>query len=206
MYREAKAADFSFFETSASVRRAVNAGILVRLPANDADFDLHEVGYPYVRPATLTFVNRLGAQYADACGETLVVTSAVRPETRQPANSTERSVHPTGMAVDLRKSESARCLRWLRSALLDLERDGLIEATEEHHPAHFHVAVFPSQYTRYVAARQSTVTLATYVVRRGDTLSEIAHEHDVTVKALIRANGLDDNTILPGQELRIPNG
>jgi nucleoid-associated protein YgaU len=110
------------------------------------------------------------------------------------------------MAVDLRKPDNSRCLRWLREALLELEGNGLIEATEEHHPAHFHVAVFSTPYRRYVAARQATVTVATYVVRRGDTLSEIAEDHDVSVKALIRANGLDDSTILPGQELRIPNG
>jgi hypothetical protein len=206
MYREARSEDFSFFETSSSVRRAVDAGLLLRLSGDDPDFDVYEVGFPYVRPATLTFVNRLGAQYADACGGTLVVTSAVRPETRQPPNSTERSVHPTGMAIDIRKPDNNKCLRWLRTTLLDLEDQGLIEATEEHHPAHFHVAVFSTPYKRYVATREASVAVATYVVRRGDTLSEIAEDHDVSVKALIRANGLDDATILPGQELRIPNG
>lgn len=206
MYRQARAEDFSFFETSASVRRAVNAGLLVRLDDNARNFDLAEVGYPFVRRTTLTFVDRLGEQYHEACRERLVVTSAVRPETRQPPNSTERSVHPTGMAIDLRRPENPKCLRWLREALLGLEDRGVIEATEEHHPAHFHVAVFPTPYSKYLASRQGSVTVATYVVRAGDTLSEIAREHDVTVKALVRANGLDDVTILPGQELRIPNG
>jgi hypothetical protein len=206
MYRQARAEDFSFFETPASVRRAVNAGLIVSLDESDGDFELAEVGYPFVRRATLTFVERLGAQYHEACGERLVVTSAVRPETRQPPNSTERSVHPTGMAVDLRRPENSRCLRWLREALLGLEDRGVIEATEEHHPAHFHVAVFPTPYAKYLATRQASVAVATYVVRSGDTLSEIAREHDVTVKALVRANGLGDDTIMPGQELRIPNG
>ena len=205
MYREAKAEDFSFFETSASVRRAVNAGLLIRLDDRNSRFELADVGYPFVRPVTLTFADRLGSQYREACGERLVITSAVRPETRQPPNSTERSVHPTGMAIDLRRPESPRCLRWLRETLLDLEAGGVIEATEEHHPAHFHVAVFSTPYKRYVAARQASVAVATYVVRSGDTLSEIARDHDVTVKALIRANGLGDETIVPGQELRIPN-
>jgi hypothetical protein len=205
MYRQARAEDFSFFETPASVRRAVNKGLLVRLDDNADNFDIAEVGYPYVRKATLAFVDRLGAQYREGCGERLVVTSAVRPETRQPPNSTERSVHPTGMAIDLRRPEKAKCLRWLREALLGLEDRGLIEATEEHHPAHFHVAVFPTPYTKYLASRQASVTVATYVVRTGDTLSEIAREYDVSVRALIRANGLDDDTIMPGQELRIPN-
>ena len=203
MYREARAEDFSFFETAAGVRRATAAGILVRLDAGAADFDLHDIEYPFVRPATLTFVRRLGHQYREACGEPLVVTSAVRPATRQPPNATARSVHPTGMAVDLRRPQDDRCLRWLRATLVDLERRGLVEATEERMPAHFHVAVFPTPYTRFVAAR-ATVETRTYVVRTGDTLSDIARELEVPVTALIRANGLDDDLILPGQELRIP--
>jgi hypothetical protein len=205
MYREARAEDFSFFETAASVRRAASAGILVRLDDN-RDVTLHNIGYPYVRPATLTFVRRLGEQYREACGEPLVVTSAVRPATRQPPNSTTRSVHPTGMAIDLRLPRDRQCRSWLRQALLGLEKKGLIEATEERSPAHFHVAVFPTPYARYVASRVSSDAIATYVVRPGDTLSEIAREHDVTLRALVRANGLDDETIVPGQELRIPNG
>ena len=204
MYRAARAEDFSFFETSAGVRRAVRAGILVQLDTHHPDFDLHDIAYPFVRPATLTFVRRLGDQYHDACGEQLVVTSAVRPATRQPANSTARSVHPTGMAVDLRRPDDRRCLRWLRESLLDLETRGLIEATEEHSPAHFHVAVFPTRYARFVAARTASEPQS-YVVRVGDTLSEIARDHEVTVRALLRANALDDDRIVPGQELRIPN-
>lgn len=152
MYRQARSERLSFFETPASVRRQVAAGRLVRL-SPDAGFTMHRVTYPFVRPATRTFVRRLGAQYRDACGERLVVTSAVRPATRQPANSASRSVHPTGMAVDLRKPTNPGCLRWLRTVLLDLERADLIEATEEYAPPHFHVAVFPTAYRRYVAAR-----------------------------------------------------
>jgi hypothetical protein len=212
MYRQARAERLSFFETPASVRRQVAAGRLVRLVASD-DFTLHRVGYPFVRPATRTFVPRLSRQYAAACDEPLVVTSAVRPATRQPANSTRRSVHPTGMAVDLRKPTSGTCLRWLRSTLLELEGAGLLEATEEWSPPHFHVAVFPTRYARYAAARaraEGGPRLAAanggtvYTVRRGDTLGEIAREHDTTVKAIADANDLSGTTIQPGQELRIP--
>ena len=205
MYRVALAEDFTFFETGARVRRAVSTGILVRLDTDRRDVELGDVDYPFVRPATLTFVRRLGSQYRDACGAPLVVTSAVRPATRQPANSSARSVHPTGMAVDLRRPREAPCRRWLRETLLDLEKRGLVEATEEHMPAHFHVAVFSTPYTRFVASRSSSAT-ETHVVRVGDTLSDIAREYDVTVKALVRANALEDDVIVPGQELRIPNG
>src|SRR5207253_11179478 len=34
-----------------------------------------------------------------------------------------------------------------------MERDGVVEATEERHPAHFHVAVFANAPLRQVAAR-----------------------------------------------------
>lgn len=159
MYRRARSERLSFFQTPASVRRAVDARRLVRLEP-DSSYDLHAVSYPYARPATRTFVQRLAAQYLASCGEPLVVTSAVRPSTRQPANSTGRSVHPTGMAVDFRKPQTEACLRWLRATLLELESDGRLEATEERSPAHFHVAVFAKEYTRYVGSRARPGTSA----------------------------------------------
>jgi LysM repeat protein len=43
-----------------------------------------------------------------------------------------------------------------------------------------------------------------YVVKRGDTLEEIAQRHDTTVTALVSINDLNDkNTILKGQELSL---
>jgi hypothetical protein len=144
----------------------------------------------------------------------LVVTSAIRPESRQPANSVERSVHPTGMAVDLRRPEG-ECLSWLRRTLLSLEGDNIIEVTEEHHPAHFHVAVYQSTYRQYVAnrthesARTPDTRIASsdgdlYRVRRGDSLWSIAHDNGTSVAALIAANDLSDSDIVAGQKLVIP--
>lgn len=215
MYHHARAEHFCFFATPSSVRRAVASGSLVRL-LPDSDFTLHAVAYPYVRPATLTFVHRLAAEYVAACDEPLVVTSAVRPEDRQPGNSTAHSVHPTGMAIDLRKPDDGDCRRWLRSTLLDLEDAGVLEATEEFAPPHFHVAVYSTPYTRYVASIAHTDTRvaamptrapSTYTVRDGDTLGDIAREHDTTVDALQSANGLDDDDVIhPGDELKIPRG
>ena len=34
-----------------------------------------------------------------------------------------------------------------------IEKRGDIEATEEHHPAHFHVVVIPAAYKEYLASR-----------------------------------------------------
>jgi LysM repeat protein len=44
------------------------------------------------------------------------------------------------MAIDFRKPAEP-CLSFMRKELLTLERQGVLEATEEKHPVHFHVAV-----------------------------------------------------------------
>lgn len=140
-----------FHQTAATVRRAARRGSLVRIPQG-RNLQLHDVQFPYVQPATRTFVTRLAAQYRAACGERLVVTSAVRPATMQPPNGSAESVHPTGMAVDLRRP-AGECLAWLRRTLLSLEGAGVLEATEEHNPPHFHVAIFARPYKSLLAAR-----------------------------------------------------
>jgi len=224
MYQQARSQDLTFFRTGTGVRRAANGGDLVRMSGNE-DYRLSGVSYPYVLASTRTFVQRLGAQYRDVCGERLVITSGVRPTTLRLANSTDRSVHPTGMAIDIRKPRGGRCLEWLRETLLYLEAQGVIEATEERRPPHFHVAVFPTQYRRYVsnqgetgrsegrtAARSggssssssSSSSRTTYRVRSGDSLWEIARRHDTTVDRLRAANDMRTNRIVAGQVLIIP--
>ena len=44
----------------------------------------------------------------------------------------------------------------------------------------------------------------TYTVRSGDSLERIARRHNTTVQSIKQANGLKSNTILIGQELKIP--
>ena len=128
----------------------------MRLPGN-ADYELatEEVSFPYARPEVKTFVERLSEQYRAACGERLVVTSLTRPITRQPPNASVISVHPTGMAADLRRSDSPGCRQWLETVLLDLEGKGVIEATREQYPPHYHVAVFPNPYLQYLASGEA---------------------------------------------------
>lgn len=208
MYRQANAHQLHFYQTASGVERAAERGRFVALEPNE-DFGLFNVSYPYAKPIVRVFVERLAEQYHDACGQQLVVTSAVRPTSEQPRNSTDHSVHPTGMAVDLRKPTSRRCLTWLRKTLLSLERTGVLEATEERHPPHFHVAVYPSPYTAYVERLTGhPIRLPgapdTYVVRRGDTLWEIARRHDTTVSQLIELNDLRGETIHAGEKLKVP--
>lgn len=149
---EAREHDFTYLRTTSDVREYAQEGFLVRLPGN-SDYELaaDEVSFPYARPEVKTFVERLSDQYHSACGERLVVTSLTRPITRQPPNASVISVHPTGMAVDLRRSDSAGCRLWLETVLLDLENKGVVEATREQYPPHYHVAVFPNPYSQYLA-------------------------------------------------------
>lgn len=206
--RMARQHDFSFLTDANQLRRFVSAGYLVRLRGN-ADYRLDsEVSFPYARPEVRTFIERLSGQYRSACGRQLVVTSLTRPESRQPRNASSRSVHPTGMAVDLRRSNHTPCRQWLESVLLYLEEHRVLEATRERRPPHYHVAVFPKPYARYVTrmasrdrAPDGTVE---YQVRAGESLWEIARSTGVSVLQLRAANDLTSNRIHPGQLLRIP--
>ncbi|HET6230357.1 MAG TPA: DUF5715 family protein [Longimicrobiaceae bacterium] len=150
-YRQAVGSKLTFFKSPRGVRNAAEEGDLVRMAGN-GDYRLSGTAYPYALPTTRTFVMRLGKAYRQECGEKLVVTSAVRPQSYRVANSVAQTVHPTGMAVDIRRPRSRGCASWLRETLLGLEGRGTIDATEEHHPPHFHVAVFPGPYRRYVEA------------------------------------------------------
>lgn len=214
--------DFTYLTTSAKVRQFVERGYLVKVEAS-REVELHNVSYPYARPEVELFIRRLGSQYHNACGERLVVTSLTRPLSKQPPNASERSVHPTGMALDLRYSRSARCRQWIEGVLLSLEKAGVVEATKERFPPHYHVAVFPRQYLAYVDGlerRLGTTRIAAateaagpasaagggaaYRVRSGDSLWTIAQAHGTTVAELRALNNLRSSRILAGQVLEVP--
>ncbi|HET7321289.1 MAG TPA: DUF5715 family protein [Longimicrobiaceae bacterium] len=209
MYDHATNHDIYFYKTARGIRNAAKKGVLVELRGN-SNYTTHGVSFPYVRSPTRTFVRRLAAEYRSACGERLVVTSASRPRSMQLVNSVDKSVHPAGIAVDLRKSNRRSCRNWLRRVLLSLEAKGVVEATEEHHPPHFHVAVFPVAYTRYVArltggAKYASSRSDKYRVRPGDSLWAIARRNDTTVQRLKEANDLNSSSIRIGQTLVIPS-
>jgi hypothetical protein len=145
--------DFTLLKDPAHIARFARLGLLVPLRDN-ADYQLSGVSFPFARPETRTFVERLSSQYRSACGEKLAVTSLTRPLSGQPPNASPLSVHPAGMAIDLRVSRDAACRRWMERVLLDLEKKGVIEATLERRPLHYHVAVFPRQYEAYIRGRK----------------------------------------------------
>ena len=226
--RRARNYDYTFLTSPAHVQRFVNIGLLVELKGN-RDYRLDdEVSFPYARSEVKTFIERLGRQYRAACGEELVVTSLTRPLNRQPRNSSSLSVHPTGMAVDLRRSTKRACSRWMEDVLLHLEEIGTVEATYERRPPHYHVAVYTQEYAQYVASLQaaervaaqaeevvetraaaqargaSWATVVRYQIRSGDTLWAIARAYGTTVNVLKSANNLGSNRIYTGQLLEVP--
>lgn len=227
-YRTALSYGYTFVKTSQALNSGIRANQLVRI-SPDRYMNLHDVSYPYAVPGTQLFLSRLSAQYYSVCGEKLTVTSLLRPKDRQPANSVAHSVHPTGMAVDLRVPKNHKCRSWLENTLLSLEREKVIDVTRERYPPHYHVAVFSKHYETRVAAlsgsnpAEASVASAgqavastsqpvsysgsytRYVVRRGDTLSEIAKRNGVAVAQLRDLNTLRGSLINVGQKLRIPS-
>ena len=43
-----------------------------------------------------------------------------------------------------------------------------------------------------------------HTVAQGDTLYSIARKYNVALEALIRLNTIENNTIYPGQKLKVP--
>jgi Family of unknown function (DUF5715)/LysM domain len=220
----ARVHDFTYLRTSSDVRDFARRGLLVRLRGN-SDYLIASgyVSFPYARPEVKLFIERLGNQYHAACGERLVVTSLTRPITRQPVNASHLSVHPTGMAADLRRSSRSSCREWLESTLLMLEGRDVIEATRERWPPHYHVTLFPDSYLRYLGdappvqvakatrakSSKSKIVLASSRSRkvrvgRGDTLWTLAKRHGVSVSRIKQVNGMRSSRLKAGQFLSIP--
>lgn len=147
----AKSNDFSFLRSGDQVRRFVDAGYLVPIESAGPLEVNRGVSYPFGRPEMKLFLERLAGQYMEACGERLVVTSLVRPTSEQPRNAHPLSVHPAGMAVDLRISSNAQCRSWLESTLLSLEQEEVLDVTREQSPPHYHIALFVDRYAEYAA-------------------------------------------------------
>lgn len=231
MYTTARDVDLAFLETPSDIYQAAAGGDLKLISITD-DLDLEGATFPFVLPNTLRFADSLATVYHAACGERLVVTSGARPIDEQPRNASPKSVHPTGMAVDFRKPSNPVCLAWLRTNLVGLEDQHIIEATEEHHPAHFHVAVLHQQAEHpRIATRAAAATVAadtpaatatrarasstthsadgdladvrTYTVRAGDNLWTIARRYGTNTDALEKLNHLSGSRLRVGQVLTL---
>jgi len=147
------------------LKRSVTEGRLVSVSDTDAyridaylgylDAD-NAAWYRHARPWTKRFLDtELGAGHL-ATGERFTITSLVRTKvyerrlTKSGANTIsgrawwKQSSHLTGAAVDISHKEMSReAKRWLERRLLQLERQGVIEATKEHRSRCYHIMVFP---------------------------------------------------------------
>ncbi len=152
LYLVARASGLQFHANVRSARRAVAAGEFVPLSGNNDYTPKSSMSLPYATVEVRSYIEHLAAEYHAACGERLVVTSALRPMSRRPRNGSVKSVHPTGIAVDVRKPKRRLCRDWLRQLLLQHEREGTIEATEEFRPPHFHIVVLQALERRTMEA------------------------------------------------------
>ena len=202
---EAARHDYHYIKDPSEIQRFLDRGELVPIPGN-RDYFLKEVSYPYARPEVRDFITLLAERYRDSCGEQLVVTSLLRPQNRQPRNASRRSVHPTGMALDLRRSWSRRCRQQLEQMLLRFEARGVLDVTLERNPYHYHIALFPRVFREKGATVLAGEGESEYFVVRGDTLSKIARRHGTSVELVKSYNRLRGSTIYPGQMLKIPVG
>lgn len=131
------------------VGRFVQQGLLLELSGN-GNYVLCDVSFPYARPAGKLFVERFSKQYRAAGHGQLAVTSIVRPIDQARWNSSPKTVHPRGIAIDFRIPKSEAACSWMESNLLLMQSRGLVIAVREHNPPHFHVVVIPSAYQAYV--------------------------------------------------------
>lgn len=196
---------FTFARTSEDVQKLIDSGALVPIRGN-RHFTIKEgVTFPYARPEVRHFLTNLGRHYYEACGEQMVVTSLTRARNRQPRNASKRSVHPTGMAMDLRRSWGRGCRSWMEMALLTLEVNGILDAMLESKPPHYHVALFPAAWKNRGAEILDRGEPTHYQVSRGDTLWKIAKRHNTDVYSVKKINGLRSDSIYIGQVLRLPS-
>jgi hypothetical protein len=168
-------ADYSFLRKPADVEHLAELGRLVKLEGN-GEYSLSDVSFPYARPEVRALIESVAADYHDEFGFKLVVTSLTRPKSQQPSNAHELSVHPAGMATDLRVPSDSKRRAWLERRLLALEDAGAIDVTREKHPPHYHVAVFAEKYLPIAVTEQAARTerRARAQLARIDDLASVA--------------------------------
>ncbi len=113
---------------------------------------MHAHLYRTASPATIQFLSKLSRKFYNKFdGTRFKVTSLTRTVGCQKwlqrhntnATAVSRSAHLTGSAIDISYKEmTTKEVRWMQQQLMELEKKHLIEATEEHHQACFHVMVF----------------------------------------------------------------
>jgi Family of unknown function (DUF5715) len=144
----AVARGIQLMHTEADYQNAVRSGQLVRLNHPNLEVGARR---PYALPTTVRFISEVAEQFVTAgCGR-LRINDAVRLTSERPQNGSPDSVHPAGMALDLRVINlSEQCYAVLFELLHAAERDRRADVTREWAPEHFHVVVIPEQSVRRV--------------------------------------------------------
>lgn len=181
--RAANQASLKRHRTPRELMKSVKRGKLVRVTGRGR-FELHNVSYPYAHPDLKTFLGQLARAFQRVCRLDLVVTSLARPISTQPRNASIRSVHPTGIAADLRLPPKF-CRAKLEPILLRLEEEGVIEATRERRPPHYHITINPPAFRRALRAgggklealTQRARSRAPRATKRRRTVSRRARHH-----------------------------
>jgi hypothetical protein len=151
-YKVAVDHDYTFMKDGEHVEKFVRLKLLVRL-SGDKSYSLSQVSHPFIRPAGRLFIERFCAQCKRATGKGLVVTSATRTLGERLWNSSSKSVHPAGIAIDFRIPKDPKVRSWVERNLLIIQSRGDIIATHERNPPHYHIVVVPKRYEAYVAKR-----------------------------------------------------
>ncbi|MGH9717166.1 MAG: DUF5715 family protein [Candidatus Acidiferrales bacterium] len=153
----------SRMQNRAMIVRFFEDGYLASVPPETKFYYLHDIppAYCYLRPWAKRFLDHLSREYYANFHEQLRVTSLIRTVELQrrlarrnfnaaEATGIDRSSHLTGATLDISKhSMDAREKRWVRRALIELEKSGYVYAVEEFEQPCFHVMVFP-HYRDYV--------------------------------------------------------
>jgi hypothetical protein len=191
----AKESGLKFYRTSSDIHEAVLRKELVELKGDENYEVASFVSHPYARPAARLFVERLGRDYNAACGQKLVVTSATRPSNGQPRNAHKLSVHPAGMAIDLRVSDRQSCRAWLEDELMRMETLGLLNGIRERTPPHYHVAIFPEQYMEYAELRMAEEAAIAAAAAEAAAAEAAAHARRVPPIIAADAAGRSSKTV-----------
>lgn len=162
--------------------------LLIPVPASPA-LSVNEnlaARHRFCRPWTARFLADLARAHQVAFRKPLEVSSAVRTVQYQkrlmatngnaaPAEGDIVSPHLTGAAVDIVKDNLTRQeLAWMRRRLLELEKMGKIDVTEEFQQACFHITVYKNYMQTATASKAGLVKAGQHASLRGPAASHIA--------------------------------
>jgi hypothetical protein len=128
-----------FMTNEADYETRIASGYFVRL---EGPFLEVHAKRPYALPSTVAFATEMSVAYNTfGCGR-LVIKDTLRLTTERPKNGSPESVHPAGMALDIRtKYIPVECADWLRTYISQKEAEGKVDGTQEWKPEHLHIVV-----------------------------------------------------------------